>query len=198
MSLNRVRERIIEKANFEASKIIEEAKLQLEKEKNNFQKEEELKFEEYKRKAFLELENQYKMKLDVERINLGKAILIEKRNILDELFEKVKAGLLSLNSEKYLKFLVHLIKRDAPNGNSKIFLNKKDLESYGKKLGILLKKELGGDKECVISDKSVEIIGGCIIRGKEIEINDSIEVIVGDLQEKYEIEISKELFIGNE
>jgi len=197
MSLDRVQARIIEKANLEASKIIEETKAEIYKEIENFRKEQELKFEEAKKKVFIDLGNTLKMKLDVERINLERADLIEKREILDALFRKVEEELLSINSDQYFRFLSSLLKRDIPAGKSTIFLNKKDSETYGKKLSNLLKKELGESKGSVISEQTVDIKGGCIIKGEEVEINDSIEVILEDLKEKYEIEISKELFKEN-
>jgi len=197
MSLDKVHARIMEKANLEASKIIEEVKAEIYKEIENFRKEQELKFEEAKKKVFIDLRNRFKMKLDVERINLERADLIEKREILDALFRKVEEELLSINSDQYFKFLSSLLKRDIPAGKSTIFLNKKDLEVYGKKLSNFLKKELSKSRESVISEQNVDIKGGCIIKGEEVEINDSIEVILEDLKEKYEIEISKELFKEN-
>lgn len=197
MSLDKVHARIMEKANLEASKIIEEVKAEIYKEIENFRKEQELKFEEAKKKVFIDLRNRFKMKLDVERINLERADLIEKREILDALFRKVEEELLSINSDQYFKFLSSLLKRDIPAGKSTIFLNKKDLEVYGKKLSNFLKKELSKSRESAISEQNVDIKGGCIIKGEEVEINDSIEVILEDLKEKYEIEISKELFKEN-
>jgi len=197
MSLNKVHARIIEKANLETYKIIEEVKADIDKEIENFRKEQELKFEEAKKKVFIDLGNTLKMKLDVERINLERADLIEKREILDALFRKVEEELLSINSDQYFKFLSSLLKRDIPAGKSTIFLNKNDLEAYGKKLSNFLKKELGKSRESVISEQNVDIKGGCITKGEEVEINDSIEVILEDLKEKYEIEISKELFKEN-
>jgi vacuolar-type H+-ATPase subunit E/Vma4 len=197
MSLDKVHARIIEKANLETSKIIEEVKADIDKEIENFRKEQELKFEEAKKKVFINLGNQLKMKLDVERINLERADLIEKREILDALFRKVEEELLSINSDQYFKFLSSLLKRDIPAGKSTIFLNKKDLEAYGKKLSNFLKKELSKSRESVISEQNVDIKGSCIIKGEEVEINDSIEVILEDLKKKYEIEISKELFKEN-
>jgi len=197
MSLNKVHARIIEKANLETYKIIEEVKADIDKEIENFRKDQELKFEEAKKKVFIDLGNTLKMKLDVERINLERADLIEKREILDALFRKVEEELLSINSDKYLKFLSSLLKRDIPAGKSTIFLNKNDLEAYGKKLSNFLKKELSKSRESIISEQNVDIKGGCIIKGGEVEINDSIEVILEDLKEKYEIEISKELFKEN-
>ena len=197
MSLNKVHARIIEKANLETYKIIEEVKADIDKEIENFRKDQELKFEEAKKKVFIDLGNTLKMKLDVERINLERADLIEKREILDALFRKVEEELLSINSDQYFKFLSSLLKRDIPAGKSTIFLNKNDLEAYGKKLSNFLKKELGKSRESVISEQNVDIKGGCITKGEEVEINDSIEVILEDLKEKYEIEISKELFKEN-
>lgn len=197
MSLDKVHARIMEKANLEASKIIEEVKADIDKEIENFRKEQELKFEEAKKKVFINLGNQLKMKLDVERINLERADLIEKREILDALFRKVEEELLSINSDQSFKFLSSLLKRDIPAGKSTIFLNKKDLEAYGKKLSNFLKKELSKSRESVISEQNVDIKGSCIIKGEEVEINDSIEVILEDLKKKYEIEISKELFKEN-
>jgi len=178
MSLNKVHARIIEKANLETYKIIEEVKADIDKEIENFRKDQELKFEEAKKKVFIDLGNTLKMKLDVERINLERADLIEKREILDALFRKVEEELLSINSDKYLKFLSSLLKRDIPAGKSTIFLNKNDLEAYGKKLSNFLKKELGKSRESVISEQNVDIKGGCITKGEEVEINDSIEVIL--------------------
>jgi vacuolar-type H+-ATPase subunit E/Vma4 len=194
MSLDRVHARIIEKAQLEASKIIENAKAEISKEIDNFQKEQGLKFEEAKKRKFIDLENQFKQKLDVERINLDRATLIEKREALNELFKSIEESLVSLSSDKYFKFLSNLVKRDVPFGKSTIFLNKKDLDTYGKKLSNLLKKDFEAGKESSISEEPIDIKGGCIIKSIEIEIDDSIDVILADLKEKYEIEMSRELF----
>lgn len=194
MSFEKIKERIIEKANSEASEIIKEARDLVRKDLANFIHEEELRYEESQKRTFRDLEMQFKMKLDAERVNLEREILIKKRDILNDLFKMVEEKLLSLEDETYFNFLKNLIRSDIPQGQSSIFLNKKDLQAYKKRLSAFLKKEFSSGRECSISEKPIDIKGGCVIKGKEIEINDSIEIILEDLREKYEISMSKELF----
>jgi vacuolar-type H+-ATPase subunit E/Vma4 len=194
MSFERIKERIIEKANSEASEIIKKARDLVRKDHANFLHDEESRYEESRKRSFRDLELQFKMKLDVERINLEREILIKKRNILNALFKMVEEKLLSLEDETYFNFLKNLIISDIPQGKSLIFLNKKDLQAYKKRLSVFLKKEFSSGSEYSISEKPIDIKGGCVIKGKEIEINDSIEIILEDLKEKYEISMSRELF----
>jgi len=114
---------------------------------------------------------------------LERILLEEKRTLLDALFLQVEDQISSIKKDLYLNFVKKLILRDAPIGESILFVNKRDYKFFQKsKRGIKLSK------------KTIDIKGGCILKGNEIEVDDSISSLVGELREEEEIVVAKELF----
>ncbi len=195
MSIKKLEKRIIDKAT-------EEAKLFLDNEKKK-NLEELKKFKEIKNKEFsirIEkllsgIKNEAKKKIDSEERKLERSLLEEKRILLDTLFLQVEDKIFSIRIGLYLNLIKKLILRDAPIGESVLFVNKRDYKFINEKFIDDIDKELKKSKRSIkLSTKVIDIKGGCILKGSEIEVDDSISSLVEELREKEEIDVAKELF----
>ncbi len=194
MSIEKVKERIIEKAQAEAKEFLLKEKEEIEKEKKLYR--ESLK-EEFDRKLKTELgkiENEVKRKIDQKKLELDRAVLSKKRVMLDELFALAMEKFLSIDSAKYAEFLEKLILKDAPVGDSLIIVNEKDKKIVNDKFIAKLNKKLGKGRKVALSDETAQIKGGCIIKSNDVEIDDSIETLLSDERDSNEMEIAKSLF----
>ena len=194
MSIEKVEERIINKGKKEAESFLSEEKAKIDKEKKLFAASKKEEFEAKFKEALLKIENEAKRKVDQKKIEADREILSKKRAMIDELFELVMKKLSSLDSKTYKKFMEGLILRDAPKGSSVILVNKKDVSLFNENFISSLNKKLGKDRKVSLSSVTVDIKGGCILKGNEVEIDDSMETLLSDERELEEISIASDLF----
>ncbi len=194
MSIEKVKEKILSKAEKEAKEILTRAKAELDKEKALFLQEKSEEFERRFEKAVRDIENEIKRRIDQEKVLADRKVLAVKRKFIEETFTLVAEKLGSMKKRDYLKFLENLIIRDAPMGESELILNERDRKLIDGKLLEKINKKLGKNRQVKLSEKTVEIRGGCLMRGNEIEIDDSFETLINDERERSEIEIVKKLF----
>lgn len=194
MSVEDIKKRILDKAESEANLIINKARERIKEEKNTFENEQKKIFSERMQKEIEKIHNELKKRIDQEKLKESRAILKRKNELLESLFSEVIEKIASLPKTQYKKFLVDMIVKDAPKGKSVLFLNKKDAGLFTEKVISEINKSLGKGREIALGNHSIDIKGGFILKGEEVEIDDSLETIVKDVKEKEEIRISKELF----
>jgi vacuolar-type H+-ATPase subunit E/Vma4 len=194
MSIERVKERILSKSKREAEAFLSSEKEKIEKEKEHFANQKKAEFEEKLKNALSKIENERNRELDQKELELDRKILSKKRAMIDELFEIALHKLSTLDKNKYKKFIESLILKDAPKGKSLIMVNKEDLSLFDDNFILNLNKKIGKGREISLSSETVSIKGGCIIRGNEVEIDDSIESLIADERESKEMSIAKSLF----
>ncbi len=194
MSIEKVKERIINKGKKEAESFLSEEKAKIDKEKKLFAISKKEEFEAKFKEALFKIENEAKRKVDQKRIEADREVLSKKRAMIDELFELVMKKLSSIDSKTYKKFIEGLILRDAPKGSSVILVNKKDVSLFNENFISSLNKKLGKDRKASLSSATVDIKGGCILKGNEVEIDDSMETLLSDERELEEISIARDLF----
>ncbi len=194
MSIEKVKEKILSTAEKEAEDYLSRIKEEIDSERKAFIEKKEAEFKEKFEKALHRIEEEKRKKLDSEKLLFERKTLSVKRKFIDEVFSLALEKISSLDKEKYQKFLTALVVKDAPKGKSELVLNERDKKTFGKKVVSEAKKHLGKDREIILSGKTANIKGGCIIRGNEIEIDDSLETLISDEREKSEIEIAKKLF----
>ncbi len=194
MSIEKVKERIVEKAQFEAKEFLLKEKKKIEKEKELYRESLKEEFNERLKVELGKIENDVKRKIDQKKLELDRAVLSKKRAILDEIFSLALKKFLSIDSANYAEFLEKLILNDAPLGESFIVVNKKDKKIINEKFIAKLNKKLGKGRKVSLSDETAEIKGGCIIKSKDVEIDVSIETLLADERDSSEMEIAKSLF----
>lgn len=134
-------------------------------------------------------------------------ILAMKSEILDEVFNTAVEKIINGGENDYLEFMVSVavkaIKEASVSGNRSgidiiIIMNKKDMQKCGIKLIERVSEKLDKpDLKLLLSDGFAEIKGGLIIRYGNIDVNCSVETIVGSMRPGLEAETLKILFENN-
>ena len=194
MSIDIVREKIISSAKSKAEEMKKKAQEEIDAELKKFEQTLEYEFNEKLAEKRKEIDEEIKREKSVELLKLDREKLFKKKEIMDKFFSSLFAEL-KKNEEKYLAFILGLIKRDAVQ-DSTVYLNEEDYKKFGQKVKDYINRQFKG-KNVTLSNSFVNIKGGCIIRAASFEVDDSLESIVADFRAAHEIEIAGELF-GNE
>lgn len=178
LSEDKIRAEILEKAYMDAKNIKAIAEQNLKAKTDELWKDAKQKEER--------MHKQSEMKLELER---RKKILEAKRQKIDEIYAQTIEEFNKISDDDYINWLAKNI-------------NEIDLKDDGKLIiGTIAKKNLDEKKlKHAISNKniSIEISNdlepGFVYKLKDIEINGLLSVIIHDLKEQEELEISKILF----
>ena len=136
--------------------------------------------------------------------------------LIDDVFDSTLASLRNLTGEKYTEVLAGLLcaaaceqaeaekisrtlygEEDAMAPEVyEVLLNVRDREKYGNALIALARKRLPAElqKKLVLSERTVAIDGGLILRYGDVESNCSFSLLFAQLREELEGEVSRALF----
>lgn len=195
MGIEDIQKRIIEEAIKKASSIMKEEESNLKNELESFRQEELDRIKREKDNIINSLNDEFKRKIESLKLESDNRVLAEKRKLLDDFYEKILQKILTLDKDRYINFIKHLIDRDVPkNENSVIFLSESDLKRFRKDIEKYVSERYSG--KVSISKSPVKIKGGILIKSSYYEIDDSVESIISEVREKSEIEYAKKLFEG--
>lgn len=122
-----------------------------------------------------------------------KEILAMKQRLLSECFEKAKEKLLAMPEENYARFLVKLAVKSAGDGSGEIILNPVDREKYGEAI-VQVANAMLGNGRLTLSEESGDFSGGLILRNGQIEINNTVDLLIGMSREEMAGQVAGILF----
>ena len=194
VSLEKMRQKIIEEAQEDAGRIIKEAeeKGRMAKEEAKRSAEERYKREIEDEKTALALEeerarNEYKANMNAEVLRL-------KNQLIDEVFDKALEKISKLENTKYLEIIAHYLSENLISGVDTLIISQKDKERITEKwVAAILENMHKRDFHLKIVT-SPDIQGGFILKGKKAEIDCSLGQIIADKKEELKSEISRVLF----
>jgi len=131
--------------------------------------------------------------------NLGakKTILSEKQKIMEEVFDKALESILKLDNNDYLNFIKKLILDNIERGDENIFIGSSDKDKISNDFIEDINKELKAKNkkgELRLSTSYLPIKGGIIIGSGAIRRNISLELLLKNIREESEMQISRILF----
>jgi len=197
MTIKDINNKIISDAGIQAEKIIAQAEDNAnniikkgEKEANNIKN-----IILYKNKQEVSLK---KSKILTEaNLKAKKTILLEKQNIIEDVFDKALEIILKLNDKEYHDFIKKLILDNIEIGDETIFIGSSDQRKISQSFVEDINKELKAKGErgvLKLSCSYLTIKGGVIIGSGKIRKNISLELLLKDVREESEMQISKILF----
>jgi V/A-type H+-transporting ATPase subunit E len=189
---SRIKEKILQDAKADAEKILQEAKQKaaeiVQQSKNNVQ---DIKAETQAIAQDTKAK-EIERRLSSARMQSRRAILQEKRTIIDAVFAEAKKRLLDLKKAEYLRFIARLIKEEVATGKATLVLSKHDIKKHGETIGKEILKA-SGVKEMVPIEKG-DFDGGCIVKRETYEFNATLDTILARIKEQLESELQKTLF----
>ncbi len=194
MSLERIRDHILQQAKDEAERLLKEAKERIEvkllKARTSLKKE----LEERLTTLDQELQEENARALSALKAQNQLKLLELKNQLINRLFEQVLGHLLALSTENYLALLEGWLNKLDLKEKANLRLSPDDTRRIGEEL--VKRVNFSKKKEFLSLDPGPAAIkGGFIIRTKTFEIDHSLETFLGYLKEELSPEIAKGLFI---
>lgn len=142
-------------------------------------------------------ENEKKQRVALETLEARKAILEEKRRLLEEVFDTARRRLLELPEERYVEVLVKVLANVLAGGEGEVIFSPRDRDRVGARFVSRANEEIeraGDGSRVVLAADTREISGGFILRAAGVEIDASVDAQIGHLRERMQEEIVDKLF----
>jgi len=193
MSLEKIKERILQEAREEAARIISDADGKVRAAEQETRKAADAHYRselESGKTALLREEERFVMSCKAE--TSAEALRL-KNQLIDEVFQKAVQEILRLDDKRYLDFIERRIAGNLTQGMDSIVISRRDTKRITKEwLDTVLKKaDKGGHLTIVASDG---IQGGFILKGPKAEIDCSLAQLLSDKKEELKPDVSRALF----
>jgi V/A-type H+-transporting ATPase subunit E len=126
-----------------------------------------------------------------------KGLLQAKQQIIDEVFDKARQELANLPVEDYRQLIYKMLLESSITGDEEIIIDEKDKSRITPDLVEKVNKELktkGKSGNLKISAKTRPMIGGFILKARDMEINSTFDSLIKLQREELETGIAKILF----
>jgi V/A-type H+-transporting ATPase subunit E len=197
MTIKDINEKIISDAKIQEDKIIAQA----EDNANDIIKKGRKEADNIKKTILHNINQEASLKKSkiLTEANLGvkKTILLEKQRIMEDVFGNALESILKLGNKDYQNFIKKLVLDNVEKGDETIFIGSSDKNRISEDFIENINKELkakGKKGELKLSTSYLPIKGGIIIGSGAIRKNISLELLLKNVREESETQISKILF----
>lgn len=195
MNAEQVVEKILSQARADAQTILAEAGAKTDAHKARLQAE----LAEYDRQtevlAAEAAEDKRRRMLAAARMSNAASRLTAKVQLLDEVFQKARQRLVQLPDESYKAMMTRLMTQAVQTGDEEVIVGKDEcrindefIKQINRQLGTGFKGNLR------LSDRRAPIQGGFILTRGKVQMNASVDVLIGQLREAMETELAAKLF----
>jgi V/A-type H+-transporting ATPase subunit E len=197
MTVDKIKEKILSDARAQAKQIDKEiaAKVKaIQTEQHRQEKDIEARAEEEaKRRA----EDRYRKDIATAELELRKAVLARKQELIQEVFDLAYEQLLSMKEETYRGFLRDLLMKAVETGEEEVIFSPKDAKKMAPDIlkdvnGRLQKDDRTGALR--LSKEPREIQGGFILKREKQETNCSLGALFNAVREELEPRVAAVLF----
>ena len=195
MEAEQVVGKILSEARVEAEKIVSGAKSKAAAEQSKLESELAKYNKETETLAAEAAEDKKARMLAMARMDVRKELLAVKVELVGGVFAKAREKIRNLGDNEYRELMSALMLKAVETGDEEVIVGKdekriddKFIKQVNRQLGSGFKGNLR------LSQERVDISGGFILRRNNIQVNVSIEVLVGGMREELESEVVKELF----
>lgn len=178
---NQEAERILEKAGNESSEILQKAQVQA----GDFM----IDAEERGRADSQLLKSR---KISVAELEARKMRLAAKQQAISRCFDLALDKLSIMNEDDYIALLAKAVIETGVDGGE-LLLNEKDRSEVGKKIIKMVNASKDGEK-ITLSDKTINVKGGFVLKHGSLEINCTLETMVNAVRESVTPRVVEILF----
>ncbi|HHW03927.1 MAG TPA: V-type ATP synthase subunit E [Thermoanaerobacterales bacterium] len=195
--IERIKEKIMQEAREKEQQILNEARAEADQIlKNSEQTAEEIK-QQSLQKAKRQAEEEKRKILSMAELEERKGLLQAKQQIIDEVFDKARQELANLPAEDYRQWFCEMLLENSVTGDEEIIIDEKDKSRITPDLLAKVNEELkkrGKSGNLKISAKTRPMIGGFILKARDMEINSTFDSLIKLQREELETGIAKILF----
>ena len=197
MSADKIIEKILEKANEDVALIEQETAEKVQSSVAAIERRTELTLNALKNKEKADVEEVHRRSQLMTRLDSRKNILAVTRKVIDEVFDKARTALDTLDESRYEALVTKIVVNGSETGTEKLQVPEKDMKRYSdgllNKLNAAL-KEAGKIGELTLDETPASFNSGVMLIGEMSDVNGSFDVLIDDAREKYEREVTEMLF----
>jgi len=168
-------EEIIKEANIKAERVLEEANIEAENIKTIGLRDIERDMDMLKRKTLANI-----------RLEIQRSILMEVQRVIEEIVAKALQEV--IESPHYFDYLIRNISAIDLRGDEEIILSRYDFQRFGDRLLVELEK-IKGNAGFKISTSDIK--GGFIVRSRDFDINNTLELTIENIRPEIEQQVGK-------
>ena len=195
MNAEQVVQKILAEAKAEAEKIVNDAKAKAAEQGDQLDTQ-IAEFEDKTAQLAKEAaEDKLQRMLAGARMDNGKQLLAAKVEILNDIFKQSRKAVNDLSDERYLAWVTAALKQAVESGDEEVIIGKDEkrideafISRVNKQLGAGFKGNLS------LSSQRADISGGFILARGKVQVNASTDVMIENLKESMQIELSQMLF----
>ncbi|MDY4747528.1 MAG: V-type ATP synthase subunit E family protein [Candidatus Fimisoma sp.] len=192
MSIEKITSAIIDEAAAESEQILNVADIKSRGVIRELQKRIDIETDVAIKQAEAERERIISRRRSVAEIDSKKIVLSKKQELIDRCFEETIPYLLSMDREKYIRFLVAAGKKSGFTKGELIF-NEKERDTVGADVVKALEEQVPGGK-FELSQETRKLKGGYMLRKGQIFIDNSLEAMVEEKRRDLTGEVARILF----
>lgn len=195
--IDNLKNRLIKDSQAEADAIFKESKEKAERIIEDGKVKSKKLIEDSRFKAEKEAASEYERIITKARLDSRNEMITARQEAIDNIFDKAKDYIVSMDSADYTNFIEKLILNNIDMGNEEIIFSESDLKKLDKELLDRVNKKLceqGKTGDIKISSEKRNIGPGFILKNGRIEINCTIELQLKLLRENIEGEIASIIF----
>lgn len=197
ISVEKIKNKILEDANSKALAIEEQAKREAKDILADAAKTAESKSAQILKSAENESAEVYRRLISIGGLEGRKEILRAKQEVVDNAFKVAMNKVVNLPDAQYQELLEAMIVDAASDSNGEILISKKDAGRIDSRFTDNVNKRLrsvGKTGALTVSKDKINTVGGFVLRYGEMEINSTLEILFGTLRPQLEGDVVKTLF----
>lgn len=132
--------------------------------------------------------------LAAANLDIRKAVLERKQNLMDEAFKSAITHLRQKNTEEYVSLIKKLLLEAVVTGTEEVIVGESDKEILSSRVIADVNKKLGNKGNLKLSRTTGSMTGGFVLRQGKIDTNLSFDGLIELAREGLETEVAKVLF----
>lgn len=194
--IDRISQRILDDAQAEAARIIEEAKQRARSIKDKRIEEVEKNNQKLHEENMAKAQERKRRMLSAAELEMRKEILAAKQHMIDEAMEKAKQAIMDMPKEEYCKIIFGMLLESA-QGHEEVIFSTADKDRLDQSLIDQVNQALieqGKSGELKLSPERENFEGGFILRSGGMEINNTFGAILRMSRNHLEARLAEILF----
>ncbi|MGI6037004.1 MAG: V-type ATP synthase subunit E [Limnochordia bacterium] len=195
--VNKLQERILAEAEGKAAEIRQGAEAKAAQLKERATQEAEAAVAKIEARGHRQAEERSRRIITMTNLDIRREILGAKQTAIEEVFALAMEKLASLDEGKYMSFMEELLLQSVETGDEEIVVAEKDQERFSGNFLARVNEKLiqrGKKGQLRLAEETQPLLGGFILRGATVEVNNSFEALVAVQRDELEQMVAEVLF----
>ena len=194
--IEKITEKILSDGQAEAAAILADAKKEADSIVASYQAEAAEKKQKLAELAEVQAAEQERRIISSAELDARKTILARKQALIAKAFDATKKKITTMDEPSYIDFLCTLAAQSVLDGKEEVVLSAEDSQKFGQKVvdgANKILQQAGKVGELTLSSENRPIVGGLVLKGRELEINCALDTVISLLKDDLSSEVAAAL-----